>query len=210
MDNISSLSRDPNDSTPAFCHGEPVARCRGSRIVNLVGLQRRPGEYILENMNQVQATIAHHDFVLESRAIERTVGRVLPEPLTDHFVVVGGRRYPPKQVISLVTGLDRADFTTHHARRVLRRLGFVVGRRSDTDQARQVSASRGRGPHKGHEADLLRTHAGQWVAQRGLEVLVAADTPQEVLSWLERHDERADAMFLVPAEEWQAEGISPH
>ncbi|MDQ3752242.1 MAG: hypothetical protein M3333_05055 [Actinomycetota bacterium] len=161
-------------------------------------------------MSQVQATIAHHDFVLEGRAIERTVSRVLPEPLTDHFVVVAGRRYPPKQVIGLVTGLDRADFTTHQARRILRRLGFVVGRRSDRDQARRGNPARSRGPHGGREADLLRPYAGQWVAQRGLEVLVAAATPQEVLSWLERHDEQADGMFLVPAEAWQAQGAGPH
>jgi hypothetical protein len=34
----------------------------------------------------------------------------------DHFAVVNGRRFPPKQVISLVTGLDRADFNMHQAR----------------------------------------------------------------------------------------------
>jgi hypothetical protein len=28
--------------------------------------------------------------------------------------------------------------------------------------------------------------------------LVAADTPQEVLAWLERHNQQADEMFLVP------------
>jgi len=38
--------------------------------------------------------------------------------------VINGRRWPPKQVLALVTGLDRADFTTHQARRALTRLGF--------------------------------------------------------------------------------------
>ena len=33
----------------------------------------------------------------------------------------GGRPFPPKQVICLATGLDRADFTTHQARRILTR-----------------------------------------------------------------------------------------
>jgi hypothetical protein len=37
---------------------------------------------------------------------------VLPDPLDDHYVVVVRRRHPPKQVISLITGLDRADFNT--------------------------------------------------------------------------------------------------
>jgi len=47
------------------------------------------------------------------------------------------------------------------------------------------------------------------VAQRGLEVLVAADGPQEVLAWLERHDQHADAMFLVPRDQGEAEGVAP-
>jgi hypothetical protein len=33
-------------------------------------------------------------------------------------------------VIALATGLDRADFTTHQARRILRRLGFTAARRT--------------------------------------------------------------------------------
>jgi hypothetical protein len=171
-------------------------------------LQRRAREYILENMEQIHATIARRDFVLDPETIERKVARVLPEPLKDHFVVIGGRRYPPKQVISLVTDLDRADFTTHQARRVLRRMGFVVGRRSNAEQLTGAK-KRSEGPHGGREADLLRPYRGRWVAQRGLEVLVAADTPQEVVGWLEKHDEQADSMFLVPTEEWQAAGVAP-
>ena len=30
-----------------------------------------------------------------------------PEPIREHFVVISGRRWPPKQVLALVTGLDR-------------------------------------------------------------------------------------------------------
>jgi len=119
---------------------------------------------------------------------------------------VGGKRFPPKQVIGLVTGLDRADFNTHQARRILSRLGFTVGRRS-RDAAR-VSPDRP-GPHHGQEADLLRPYAGQWVAQQGLEVLVAADTPKAVLEWLERHNQQADAMFRVPANEAEVTGTAP-
>lgn len=154
-------------------------------------------------MTQINATIARHRFDLDAEGIGRALAGVLPDPIADHFVVVDGRRYPPKQVIGIVTGLDRADFTTHQARRVLSRLGFTVGRRSTETPA---SPSRGLGPHGGREAELLRPFAGQWVAQRGLEVLVAADTPQDVLAWLERHDRQADAMFLVPSETWQTEG----
>ena len=55
---------------------------------------------------------------------------VAPEPLKDHFVVINRRRYPPKQVIEALTGLDRAEFTTHDARRIVTGLGFAAGRRS--------------------------------------------------------------------------------
>ena len=81
-------------------------------------------------MNQVQATIAQQVFAFDATEIEHQLRGVMPEPLGDHYVVVAGTRFPSKQVISLVTGLDRADFNTHQARRILSRLGFTVGRRS--------------------------------------------------------------------------------
>ena len=159
-------------------------------------------------MTQIYATIARHRFDLEADEIGRALAGTLPDPIADHYVVVNGRRYPPKQVIAIVTGLDRADFTTHQARRVLSRLGFTVGRRS-TETRTSAETPRGDGPHGGREAELLRPFAGRWIAQRGLEVLVAADTPQEVLAWLERHNQQADAMFLVPRAIWQTEGEAP-
>ena len=158
------------------------------------------------SMNQVQAKIARQEFAFDAAEIGQLLRDVMPEPLGDHFVVVEGRRFPPKQVISLVTGLDRADFNTHQARRILSRLGFTVGRRSRESPA--VSPDRP-GPHRGREADLLRPFAGSWVAQRGLEVMVAANTPQAVLQWLERNNQQADAMFRVPRDETEATGVAP-
>jgi hypothetical protein len=164
-------------------------------------------------MNQVRATIAHHQLTIKRADVERWTRKELPEPLDDHYVIVGGRRFPPKQVISVVTGLDRADFNTHQARRVLSRLGFTVGRRSQPAAAgasRQGGPRPHRGgPHGGREADALRPFAGEWVAQRGLEVLVAADRPEAVLAWLERHNQQADVMFRVPADEHEASGLAP-
>jgi hypothetical protein len=157
-------------------------------------------------MNQVQVRIHQQAFALDATEIQGVLRDVMPEPLGDHFVVVGGRRFPPKQVISLVTGLDRADFNTHQARRILSRLGFSVGRRSH--DSGQISPDRP-GPHGGREADLLRPFAGRWVAQRGLEILVAADTPTIVLQWLERNNQQADAMFQVPRDETEVTGAAP-
>ena len=73
-------------------------------------------------------TVSGHQYSLDSQGVEVALQGALPEPILEHFVVISGRRWPPKQVLALVTGLDRADFTTHHARRVLTRLGFTAGR----------------------------------------------------------------------------------
>jgi len=70
--------------------------------------------------------IARRQFELRPSEIERGLRGVLPEPVREHYIVVNQRRYPPKQVVALVTGLDRAEFTTHHARRILTGLGTAV------------------------------------------------------------------------------------
>jgi hypothetical protein len=133
------------------------------------------------------------------------MGGVLPDPVAQHYVVVNGRRYPPKQVISLVTGLDRADFTTHQARRILLRLGFGTGRR----EARSAGRPEERPAAEPRLANALRPLAGSWVAVKGDDVLVAADTPYEVVAWLSRHGRRADSMFRVPEHEAAASGLAP-
>jgi hypothetical protein len=158
-------------------------------------------------MLQVKATIAHRRFELTRSDVEHRLRHTLPEPIEGHFVVVNGRRFPPKQVLSLVTGLDRADFNTHQARHVLRRLGFVLSRRDATTANRSPA---GEVPAAlDDEAELLRPFKGQWVAQRGPEVLVASSSPKDVLAWLERHNQRADAMFRVPRDEHEVTGIAP-
>lgn len=74
---------------------------------------------------------------------------VLPEPIHEHYVLVHGRRYPPKQVL-------------------------VVALADPTD------------------------------------VLVPADSQQEVLAWLATHERRAPyGMFRVPASLDDAEGLAP-
>jgi hypothetical protein len=119
--------------------------------------------------------------------------------------VVGRRRFPPKQVISAVTGLDRADFTTHQARRTLMRLGFVAGRRQ------AGSASRARTAAGGGEgwADRLRPLVGRWVAIKDEDVLFDAGTPQELVRWLTEHGQKSDSVFRVPEDELAATGLAP-
>lgn len=132
--------------------------------------------------------------------------KALPEPLNQHYVVIGGRRYPPKQVIAAVTGLDRADFTTHQARRILLRLGFPAARSARKPRS---NARRRRGREVPSRADALRPYIGQWVATAGDDVLVAAETPAEVVGWLAEHGQTAESMFRVPENDEAAGGVAP-
>jgi hypothetical protein len=155
--------------------------------------------------------VAGQTIELEREAVEHKLERVLPEPLREHYVVVCSRRYPPKQVLSEVTGLDRADFTTHQARRILKRLGFTAARATPGSAAPETAAATTAGPHGGRQAEALADYVGKWVALTGpADVLVAADTPQEVLAWLARHERKATGgMFHVPANPSEAEGVAP-
>ena len=162
-------------------------------------------------------TVSGHQYSLDSRGVEVALQGALPEPILEHFVVISGRRWPPKQVLALVTGLDRADFTTHHARRVLTRLGFPAGRaavrRRHPVTAEAVapppSAASGAGKRLVPLAEELRPFVGLWVAVRGDEVLVAASSPKEVVGWLAQHRQRAQSMFRVVDTEQAITGAAP-
>ena len=66
-------------------------------------------------------------------------------------------------------------------------------------------------PHGGAQAAALEPYVGKWVALASpTEVVVAAETPEEVLAWLRDHRRRAPyGMFRVPAAEWEAGGLAP-
>jgi hypothetical protein len=151
--------------------------------------------------------IAGQPFRIRSRDVVRALRYTEPEPIQSHFVVVDSRRFPPKQVISAVTGLDRADFTTHQARRTLMGLGFAAGRRPQR-RVRRAGALR---TAKAREelSGQLQQLAGKWVALNGHDVLYAADSPQKVVSWLAQHGQQADSMFRVPEDELAATGLAP-
>jgi hypothetical protein len=55
----------------------------------------------------------------------------------------------------------------------------------------------------------LRELPGQWVATKGQELLVAASTPHDVVSWLAQNHLKADSMFRVPEDELAASGLAP-
>lgn len=155
-------------------------------------------------------TIAGHSCQLDAHQIDGLAAALLPEPVREHYVVVAGRRFPPKQVISFATGIDRADFTTHQARRILRRLGFATARLSNKESDRGNPGHTG-GPYGGRQAAALKPYVGKWVAMsEPTDVLVAAETPEEVLAWLARHQRQASfGMFRVPSSAAEAAGVAP-
>jgi hypothetical protein len=163
-------------------------------------------------------TVSGRQYDLEPRGVEAALQEVLPEPIQEHFVVISGRRWPPKQVLALVTGLDRADFTTHQARRALTRLGFPAGR-AVTPRARhhpqtpaataQTPGASGTGHPTVPMAEALRPFIGLWVAVRDDDVLVAAPSPAEVVAWLTKHQQRAQSLFRVVDTEQAIAGAAP-
>lgn len=163
-----------------------------------------------------EVRIAGRLFRLRSADVRRAMAHVDPEPIASHFVVIGKRRFPPKQAISAVTGLDRADFTTHQARRTLMRLGFAAGRRPTDPGPRLLSApgdstGQGRGSTEtgGTLAERLRALAGQWVAIKDDDILYDAGTPHQLVGWLTEHGQKADSVFRVPEDELAATGLAP-
>ena len=164
-----------------------------------------------EKTVQRQFKIAGQPFTLRHGDVVRAARALDPEPISSHFVVVGSRRFPPKQVISAVTGLDRADFTTHQARRTLMRLGFAAGRRAGSGVANSPPSGSGQGQYSGDVplADRLLSLTGRWVAIKDDDVLHAAGTPQELVGWLNKHGQKADTVYRVPESESAATGLAP-
>jgi hypothetical protein len=154
--------------------------------------------------------IAGQPFALRNSDVVRALRTVDPEPITRHYVVVEARRFPPKQVVSEVTGLDRADFTTHQARRTLIRLGFPAGRRAATSSSSRVTGIQGgTGAAPERLADRLRSLPGQWVAIKDDDIMHATASPQDLVSWLGEHGQKADTMFRVPEDELASTGLAP-
>jgi hypothetical protein len=169
-------------------------------------------------------TVAKQRFELQRDEVEASMQGVMPEAITSHYVVVAGQRYPPKQVIGELTSIDRADFTTHQARRILMGLGFVVGRQprqvviDEPAQPEERAVGGGDGPDQGRsvgemvvrpEAIVLQPFIGMWVATRGADVLFADPDPGKVVGWLAANRQRAESMFRVPGSEFEAGGAAP-
>jgi hypothetical protein len=72
--------------------------------------------------------IAGQPFVITRDGVLSKTRNLVPEELRDHGVKLHGKVFPVKQVVAVVTGLDRLDFQSMQARSVLKRLGFELWR----------------------------------------------------------------------------------
>ncbi len=71
---------------------------------------------------------------------------VPPEEIREHYTEINGVMYPPKQVLSVLTGRERTSFTTMEAQRVLAKIGFTshrIGEQARSSDARQIPGATG-------------------------------------------------------------------
>jgi hypothetical protein len=78
----------------------------------------------------VRAQVAGPAFTQRQPDVQRAVYQADPGEIRGHFVEVGDRGYPVKQALAIATGLDPPDFTSRHARSVLRQLCLRLDRLS--------------------------------------------------------------------------------
>ena len=90
----------------------------------------------------MKVTINGSVFDITPEDVEMAVAGRPPDTISTYWTVIGGRRFPVKQVLSLVTGLTHARFDSGRAQQVLRRLGFDVLSEGSTDGAAPAKTGR--------------------------------------------------------------------
>ena len=69
-------------------------------------------------------TVSGHVLDLDPASARARLAAHPPEPTQVHWVELDGRRWPPKQALEIISGLQRSSYISHQALGVLRRLGF--------------------------------------------------------------------------------------
>ncbi len=71
-------------------------------------------------------------YSLTRTEVEDAVEHAAPGDVDTYFVTVGGKKYPPKQVLSLALDVSPSDFISTDATRTLMKLGFEIHRNEQT------------------------------------------------------------------------------
>ena len=134
------------------------------------------------------------EFTLNGRRLDVTAEQVrqrvdaFPEPVRQHGVRIDGVVYPVKQAFELATGVPRAEFTSHIARRHLAALGFeLVGEIETRDAAKrppvrslpEPGSSPGTavaGEQEWHTEKLVQAAVVRFLTADGWQIVSVADT----------------------------------
>ena len=109
-------------------------------------------------------TVSGHVLELDPASARTRLAGHPPEPIQVHWVELDGRRWPPKQALEIISGLQRSSYITHQALGVLRRLGFET---SDWGPSQTVLAA-------GDVADSISANVSPEDAAVQREALLAA------------------------------------
>lgn len=74
----------------------------------------------------MEFTLAGQRFDLTSESVMERMRGIEPEVIRIHAVRINNTLYPCKQVLSATTGLSRADFNSHQAHQIFKRMGLEV------------------------------------------------------------------------------------
>ena len=69
-------------------------------------------------------TIQGQEYPISAEQVRKVARRNVPKNIRDYEVEVEGKRFPPKQLIHLVTRAPYQSFNSQNARSVLVKLGF--------------------------------------------------------------------------------------
>lgn len=79
-------------------------------------------------MTTISFTLAGRRFELSHQDVLTRLAQARPRDISQYWVDIDSVRWPVKQVMSLATGLRNDEFQSQNARRLLLKLGFVVGK----------------------------------------------------------------------------------
>ena len=77
---------------------------------------------------EVSMTIQGEEYTISAEQVREVARNNVPKNIRDFYVEVEGKRFPPKQLIHLVTEAPYQSFNSQNARSVLTKLDFVVRR----------------------------------------------------------------------------------
>jgi hypothetical protein len=110
---------------------------------------------------------------LSKADVERAAAKVEPRSTEKYSVVIGGRAFPPKQLVEISLNLPPMEFTTMDAQRILTRLGFEVlslDRQPAAETALQRLVTTAPAPSGSHSQDLWKLAVSEPQEDRALRL----------------------------------------